>query len=74
MTLSASLTEITWAVTAEVVVERIPIMVAKMIGLDTTSLLLLNKASSWSAGESWMDFVLPFNEISCQKRFQTTSL
>ena len=73
MTFFASLTEITLAVIADVVVERIPTMLAKVIGPDTTSLLVLIKANSCSAGESWIDFVLPFNEISCQKRFQTTS-
>ena len=61
MTLCTSLKNITWAVTADVVVARTPIIDANIIGPDTTSLFVLINANSWSAGESWMDLVLPFN-------------
>ena len=74
MTLCASLTEITWAVTADVVVDRIPIMVANIIGPEITSRLHLIRACSVLAGESWMDLVLPFSEISCKNKFQITLL
>ena len=60
MTLWASLTEMTWAVMAEVVVARIPMMVAKMIGPEITRRLLLKRACSVLAGEWWIELVLPF--------------
>ena len=64
----------TWATPAEVVVANIPMIVAKIMGPDITRRLLLDRATSRLAGESWREFPLPFSDNSCQNRFNARSL
>ena len=72
-TLFASFTDTTWAVTAEVVVASAPRIMLNIIGPDITTRLLLSKACSMLAEESWIERVLPFIDNSCQNRFHITS-